>query len=80
LIERYLEDQRALDDQLAAEYQDLVDRLGASVADYLTVLEYAFSPDIEVSLRGSVQLALALGVASDDVLDSDQKALAYFLD
>jgi hypothetical protein len=80
LIERYLEDQRALDDQLAAEYQDLVDRLDASVADYLTVLEYAFSPDIEVSLRGSVQLALALGVASDDVLDSDQKALAYFLD
>lgn len=80
LITRYLEEQRVLDEHLAADYQDLIDRLDASMADYLAVLERAFSPDVEEALLGSVELALALGVAADDVLDSEQKTLTYFLD
>lgn len=80
LITRYLEEQRVLDAHLAAQYQDLVNQLDASMADYLTVLERAFSPDVEVALLGSVDLALTLGVVADDVLDSEQKTFAYFLD
>lgn len=80
LITRYLEEQRVLDAHLAAQYQDLVNQLDASMADYLTVLERAFSPDVEVALVGSVDLALTLGVVGDDVLDSQQKTFAYFLD
>lgn len=80
LIERYLGEQRALDEQLAAEYQELIEKLDASMSDYLAVLERAFSPDVEVALLGSVELALELGVASDEVLNSDEKVLAYFLD
>lgn len=80
LIMGYLSEQQALDEQLAAEYQELIEQLDASMSDYLEVLERAFSPDVEVALLGSVELALEVGVASEEVLNSDEKVLAYFLD
>lgn len=80
LIVRYLDAQRALEEELAAEHQALIEKFETSMSDYLEVLERAFSPDIEVALLGSVELALELGVASDEILDSDAKTLAYFVD
>lgn len=80
LIERYLDEQRALDEQLATEYQALLEKLDQSMADYLGLLERAFSPDVQVAFVGSVALAAALGVAADDILDSEEKVDAYFLD
>lgn len=80
LIAGYLEEQRVLDEELADEYQELIENLNASMSGYLDVLERAFSPDVEIALLGSVELALELGVASDEVLDSKDKVLAYFLD
>lgn len=80
LIERYVEEQRVLDVRLAAEYQELVDQLDASMSEYIEVLERAFSPDVRVSLLSSVELALGLGVPSEEILDSEKKVLAYFLD
>lgn len=79
LIERYLNDQHQLDEQLAGDYQELIEKLDASMSDYLEVLERAFAPDVEVALLGSVELALELGVASEEILNSDEKVLAYFL-
>lgn len=80
LILHYVDEQRALDEQLAAEHQGLIEQLEASMSDYLGVLERAFSLDVEVALLGSVELALELGVASDEVLNSEEEVLAYFLD
>ncbi len=80
LIERYLGEQSVLDQQLAAEHQELIENLNASMSDYLGVLERAFSPDLEDALLGSVELALELGVAPEEILDSEEKVLAYFLD
>lgn len=80
LIARYIEEQSVLDEHLAAEYQELVNHLDHSMADYLGVLERAFSPDVAVALLGSVELARELGVASEDILDSQEKVLAYFRD
>ncbi|WP_232330629.1 hypothetical protein [Nocardia fusca] len=80
LIERYLDEQRTLDEQLAAEYQATLEKLDQSMSDYLGLLERAFSPDVQVALVGSVELAVELGVASDEILDSDEKVDAYFLD
>ncbi|MGQ4619903.1 hypothetical protein [Nocardia sp. R7R-8] len=80
LIERYLDEQRTLDEQLAAEYQAILEKLDQSMSDYLGLLERAFSPDVQVALVGSVELAVELGVASDEILDSDEKVDAYFLD
>lgn len=50
------------------------------MSDYLGLLEQAFSPHVQVALLGSVELARGLGVAPYQVLDSDQKIRAYFLD
>lgn len=80
LIERYLEEQRVLDERLAVEYQELVGQLDAAMSDYIEMLGRAFSPDVGVALVGSVNLALEVGVASEEVLDSEEKVLAYFLD
>lgn len=80
LIAGYLEEQRVLDDQLTTEYQELVEQLDAVMSEYIELLGYAFSPDVELALAGSVTLALELGVASEDVLDSEEKINAYFLD
>lgn len=80
IIARYLEEQRVLDEHLAADHQETVNRLDESMADYVAVLERAFSPDLEIALLGSVDLALTLGVLADDVLDSEQKTFMYFLD
>lgn len=80
LIERYLDEQRVLDEQLAAEYQEIVAKLDQSMSRYVGLLERAFSPDVKLALVGSVELAEELGVAADEILDSDEKVLAYFLD
>jgi hypothetical protein len=79
LIARYLEEQQVLDEELATEYQELIRKLDESLSDYLEVLERAFSPDVEFALIGSVELALQLGVLPEEVLDSDDKVLSYFL-
>ncbi|WP_426765029.1 hypothetical protein ACP3TD_01550 [Pseudarthrobacter sp. 1G09] len=80
LIERYIGEQRVLDEQLAAEYRELIDKLDQGMSDYLGLLERAFSPDMQVALIGSVELARGLHVPADEILDSDEKVLAYFLD
>lgn len=80
LVERYLGEQRVLDEQLAAEYQELIEKLDQGLSDYLGLLERAFSPDVQVSILGSVELARGSGVPADVILDSEEKVLAYFLD
>lgn len=80
LIECYLEDQRLLDEQIATEYQDLIEKLNESMSNYLAVLDRAFSPDVQVALLGSVELAQELGVPTEDILDTEEKTLSYFLD
>ena len=80
LIERYLDEQRTLDEQLTAEQQEIIQKLDAGMSDYLALLERAFSPDMQIALLGSVELARELGVPTDDILDSEEKIRAYFLD
>lgn len=80
LIERYLDEQRVLDEQLAAEYQELIQKLDEGMSDYLGLLERAFSPDMQVALLGSAELARRFGVPAGEILDSDEKIQAYFLD
>ena len=80
LINCYLEDQLVLDEELAAEYKELMATLDASMSSYLAVLERAFDPDIQLAFLGSVELAMEVGVPTEEILDTNDKALAYFLD
>lgn len=80
LIERYLDEQRALDEQLAAEHQVLIEKLNEGMSKYFGLLERAFSPDMQTALLGSAELARQLGVPAGEILDSEEKIHAYFLD
>lgn len=80
LLERYADEQRLLGDRLTSEQEQLFDRLRSATSTYVAVLDRAFSPDLEIALAGSVGLAIEVGVASADILDSDEKTAAYFLD
>ncbi|MDN4641598.1 hypothetical protein QCD70_15200 [Agreia sp. PsM10] len=80
LISEYLEQQRDIDKSLAANYRELIDKLDTSMATYLVVLERASSPDLDVALRGSVDLALQVGVAATEILDSSEKVTSFFID
>lgn len=80
LIERYQSEQLALDRKLTEEYESLLDQLDSAMSEYLKILEQAFSPDVEVALAGSITLALELRVASEEILDTPEKAASYFHD
>ncbi|WP_449372661.1 hypothetical protein [Arthrobacter psychrolactophilus] len=80
LISRYLEGQLTLDEKLATEYNELIATLEASMCGYLAILERAFDPDIQLAFLGSIELAMEMGVPTEEILDRNEKALAYFLD
>lgn len=80
LIEGYVQSQRELDERLAAEYADLIESLDTSLANYLDLLEQAFDPDPATALLGSIELARSVGVPTEDILDSKDKTMSYFLD
>ena len=80
LIDSYREGQLVLDEELASEFKEIMATLDASMTSYLAVLERAFDPDIQLAFLGSVELAVEMGVPTEEILDTNDKALAYFLD
>lgn len=80
LIARFRDEQIRLDAHLAAEHQQLLEQIGVSTARYIEVLDLAFSPDLGVALQGSIALAAHVGVAADQILDTEDKTLSYFVD
>ncbi|MBT2520149.1 hypothetical protein [Arthrobacter sp. ISL-28] len=79
LIERYLGEQRVLEEQLAVEYREIMEKLDQGLSDYFGLLERAFSLDVHVALFGSIVLAREFGVAAAEILDSEGQIHAYFL-
>lgn len=80
LISEYAADQRALDEELALKYGHLLDQLEESLGSYVALLGEAFSPDLRTALLGSAVLARELGVPAEEILDSKEKTVSYFLD
>ncbi|WP_104092085.1 hypothetical protein [Arthrobacter sp. GMC3] len=80
LINRYLSDLRALDEGLSTQHNELIEKLEKSMSSYLVLLERAFSPDMQVALIGSVELARERGAPTEEILDTKDKALSYFLE
>lgn len=80
IINSYIEEQRILDEKFSAEYQELIEHLETTMAQYIDLLESAFSPDIGAALDGSITLAIEIGVDPELILDSAEKTGSYFLD
>lgn len=79
LIEQYLKELSALDEQLEAEYHQHMEDMNRCFERYMGLLTAAFDPDVEKALDGSVALAKYMGVADDEILDSYEKIADYFV-
>ena len=80
LLGEYLQSTRQLDEELQAKYQFFIEGLSESMKQYMEILDRAFSPDIETAFSGSIELAREMGVPEDEILDTEEKILAFFLD
>lgn len=80
LVEAYAREQRELDARLETEYGNLLDSLNSGMASFIALLDRAFDPDPALAFEGSIALARELGVPDDQILDTREKAMAFFLD
>lgn len=74
----YADSLKQLDDDLATQYQVIVNNLNDSLTIYLELISNAFDPDVNVAFEGSVNLAKYYGVPSEGILDSYEKVERYF--
>lgn len=80
IMKQYYDDLIELDNKLDEKYRQFVLELSKSFEEFISILEKAFSPDINAALEGSIELAKSLGVDEDEIIDTKEKAFAYFLD
>lgn len=46
----------------------------------MTMVEEAFSIDVNIAFDGSIKLARELGVLTEEILDTPEKVKSYFMD
>lgn len=80
IIGGYLKGIEQLDAQLSDEFQDFIEALNSNFEVYVDLVSRAFSPDVETALNGSVNLAKIMSVPTEEILDSKEKIVAYFMD
>lgn len=79
IIARYLKEIDELDEGLAGEYRQCIERFKRCFGEYMELLAAAFDPEIERALDGSAALARYMGVPDSEILDSYDKIASYFL-
>lgn len=80
LIEEYLKSISDLDRTLKVQYEEFLKELSKEIVVYMEILDRAFAPDIRMAFYGSVDLAKHMGVPSEDILDSKEKIVSYFIE
>ena len=80
ILKQYGDELRKLDEDLQIQYGEYLDLLQKDYSIYLSLLEDAFAIDPYISFKGSVELAKSVGVPTEDILDTPDKVVAYFLD
>lgn len=80
IISQYLKEIAELDEKLAKEYWQYIERFNRCFVEYMELLDAAFDPKVEKALDGSVALAKYMGVPDSEILDDYDKIASYFLD
>lgn len=78
LLDEYLQNQKVLDEELQAKYDAYITELTSRSVEFDKLLDDAFSPDFQNTLKASVSFAEAAGVPKEQILDSQQKIDDYF--
>ena len=79
LLAAYAEQQRALDAELAAQYQQCIETLNREIEVYMVLLDRAFIEDAAEAFKGSVALARHVGVPESGILKTKSDIDRYFL-
>lgn len=75
----YIESIQKLDTDLQTQYAEFLVTINEDAKKFITILDKAFVPDISMAFSGSVELANACGVPTEEILDSSEKIRSYFL-
>lgn len=78
LLTEYLRNQKALDTELALEYEKYKKELDERTSQFAELIDNAFSPDMRNALRNSVQLARAAGISEEEILKNEEEIDDYF--
>ena len=73
------EQQRVLDAELAAQYQQCIETLNREIEVYMVLLDRAFVEDAVEAFKGSVALARHVGVPESDILKTKGEVDYYFV-
>lgn len=79
IINEYLRELENMNQRLDREYQECIEQLNRCYRNYMELLVCAFSPDVQTALKGSVELAKRNGVPADEIADSYDKIVSYFM-
>lgn len=80
IIEGYIKSISELDASLYEKYEEFLRELAKDIVTFMEILERAFAPDVRIAFYGSVDLAKQMGVPSEEILDSKEKIVSYFVD
>lgn len=79
LLEKYIQNQHVLDEQLKAEYEAYLEEVSEQADRFQKLVEDAFSPNLHESLLQSAALAREAGVKEEEILTSIEDIDDFFL-
>lgn len=79
ILQRYLNNQQILDEQLQTEYNIYLEEVRQNAEKFQSLIDAAFSPDLRESLMESVALARAAGVKEEELLKSVEEIDDFFM-
>ena len=79
ILDRDLQNQKVLDEQLKRDYEEYLEEVNARADVFQKLVDEAFSPDIHESLIQSVALAREAGVKEEELLTSVEDIDAFFM-
>ena len=80
MIEKYLKEIGELSADLQKQYKAFLDELSDNMKLFMSILDRAFAPDIRIAFAGSIELAKQIGVPEEEILDTKEKIVSYFMD
>lgn len=79
LIEDYRNSLVASEEKLTGQYLEFVSMIKKELAQFSSVLELAFDPDVNIAFDGSIALAKCVGVSESKILKNMNEVDNYFL-
>ena len=79
ILQKYIDNQYALDEQLEKEYEAYLEEVNRNAERFKSLVDEAFSPNLRESLMQSVALAKAAGVKEEEILTSIEDIDEFFM-